>query len=70
MKKCSTCRWPKELATGFYRDASARDGYHSQCKTCMDAGSERWRKSHPEQRRDTCRRWDQQHRSAASAMKF
>ncbi len=42
MKKCSQCQEVKEL-TEFFKDASVKGGYRSNCKVCKMKTTDAWR---------------------------
>lgn len=47
MKFCTNCQSWKDRAD-FNRDRKTPDGHHSQCRTCKNAISLRWRAQNPE----------------------
>ncbi len=46
MKKCSTCKDPKELED-FPPDKRARDGRQARCKSCCAKAAKKWRDDNP-----------------------
>ena len=47
-RKCDSEKSPDD----FYRDATAKDGRHTLCKSCHNAAAKRWVRANPEKRRE------------------
>lgn len=47
MKTCTKCNETKPL-TGFYKEAKARDGLKSQCKSCINASNAKYQTDNPD----------------------
>jgi len=60
-KPCSKCGVETERS-GFFRDQRAVDGFHSQCKVCMNANSKAWVIANREKVNANSRKWARSNR--------
>ena len=63
MKKCQTCCVEKPL-TEFHRQAKAKDGVRSQCRTCVSAYYAAYAVANQDRLKGVRRRYDENHRDA------
>ncbi len=56
MKICRVCKLEKPL-TSFYADKNSKDGRRSDCSTCKDASTSKWRKDNAEYYNRTMREY-------------
>lgn len=59
-KRCSKCQVTKPIEE-FYKNKATKNGYSSWCKECCNKVTIKWRKEHPEQRKEAQRKHRAKH---------